>query len=431
MLSTFLLMTTVSLAAKPEIAVVGVHVQGLSDEKGEEAATYLGEGLSGSADVDVVLPQYVSARLKGREELVLADMAFAAGKKRLDEGRVLYERAQPDAAIPQLEKATVELSRGISTTGQTQDLIEAYLVLGLAYSGMGQDDEARRAFRRVVVLDPNRELDPISYPPRVIDLYNQERTQILAAKAGTLLVKAEMPPSEDGSSRAVRVTIDGRDEGVAPLNIASLPPGNHYVFADADGGYRAFSEVNLSAGQELNLELVMVPGTLGVASESAYGRSEEAERLYRAVGEYCQTPLILIAGQVGEDEVAVQLYSTRTGTFSQSLQARSGGDPVRAMNDLIPSLVRFINDSGEIAPDRVSIDVAPIDVSTNAVLTQLLLDPDEELQVQLLEQGGPKWWFWAGLGAVVAGGAATTTALLLLNDDVNNNGTITFGPIPQ
>ena len=46
---------------------------------------------------------------------------------------------------------------------------------------------------------------------------------------------------------------------------------------------------------------------------------------------------------------------------------------------------------------------------------------------------GPRWYVWAGAGALVAGGGATAAVLVLTQtgDTVDpNQGAIEFGPIP-
>ena len=135
-----LLLGTALAARLPEVAVVGVHVQGLDEAGGEEASARIGEALERTQMMTYVEPQFASAKLKGREVLVLEDFALKAGRDLLEEGRVLYQNAEPDQAIPMLEMATEELEAGIAATGNTDFLIDTWLTLGLAYTGMGDID---------------------------------------------------------------------------------------------------------------------------------------------------------------------------------------------------------------------------------------------------------------------------------------------------
>ena len=79
-----------ALAARlPEVAVVGVHVQGLDEAGGEEASARIGEALERTQMMTYVEPQFASAKLKGREVLVLEDFALKAGRDLLEDRAVL------------------------------------------------------------------------------------------------------------------------------------------------------------------------------------------------------------------------------------------------------------------------------------------------------------------------------------------------------
>ncbi len=392
-----LLLVSAALAAKlPEVAVVGLHIEGLSEEAGEEASQAIGEALGRTQAMEFIEPQYASAKLQGREELVLQDMHLKEGQQKLEEGQVLYSRAEPDSAIPMLEDAIEELQLGAANTGQTDALIEAWLTLGLAQTGMGEQEAARQAYRQAVVLDPARELDPITYPPDVIQGYKLVHDEVVAEGTGALRVASKLEGTE--------VLVDGRPVGVAPVVVKGLPVGTHYVYGTAEGGVRESAVVEVLADGTATVGLQLDDRSLGQAADTKLGRSAQTEGLYRALGSYSQTPLVLLGGETGSDQVAVLLYSGRSGNFSQALVAPAGEDPVRAITDLIPALGSYVTETGDIRPDRVAVTVPPLDIGDNAVLTQILLDPNEEVQVQYI-QTGPKWWVWAGMGGVAAAGA--------------------------
>ena len=160
-------------------------------------------------------------------------------------------RDRPDQAIPLLQRATVDLREGIAATGRTTELIEAYLLLGIAHYAMGEEDAARGAYREVVILDPGRELDPISYPPPVIALFDGVRKEVLDAGVGTLNLNGA------DTSVPVSITVDGRPLGVGPLSAERLPAGTHHIFAIAEGGRRSYTAVELKAGATGKLRLTI------------------------------------------------------------------------------------------------------------------------------------------------------------------------------
>lgn len=416
-----LLLSTVAFAAKlPEVAVIGVHVEGLDEEGGEAASQSIGEAVERTGVMTFVEPQFASAKLKGREDLVLRDMALGEALAGLEEGRVLYGRAEPDAAIPLLEAAIEDLEAGIRSTGSTSDLLDAYLLLALAQTAMGENDAALSAYRSVVVLDPTLELDPISYPPDIIDSYTSVHDAVLAEGTGSLRVTSR--------AEGVDVLVDGRSFGVAPVTIEALPAGTHHVYARTDDGLRAYVSVDIDSGENETVALEMDNRMLAPAATSASEKKAQTEGLYAALGAYSQTPLVLLAGESGDDQVSIALYSSRSGNFSQALAAPAGDDPVRSIVDLVPALGSYVTETGDIRPDRVAVTVPALDLADNAVLTQVLLDPNEEVQVQYIESG-PKWYVWAAMGGVAAAGAGVGVWAVFLREDggttPTDDGTIT------
>ena len=390
----FMLLGSALAARLPEVAVVGVHVEGLDEEGGELASARIGEAIERTQAMTYVEPQFVSAKLKGRESLVLEDFALSEGRALLEEGRVLYQNAEPDQAIPLLQMATQELEAGISATGTTDLLIEAWLVLGLAQTGMGEMGAANAAFREVVVMDPSRQLDPISYPPDVVEAYSAVRAEVMGEGTGKLALS---------TTPGAEVFVDGRSVGVAPITVEDLPVGRHRIFVTAEGGLRAYDEVLIEADGMRKLSLSLDDRQITAPAQDRYERAAQTERLYGSVGAYCQTPLVLLAGEVEGDQVAVLLYSSRTKNFSHFLTAPAGSDPVGAIVDLIPALGSYVSETGDIRPERVSVSVPAFVISDNAVLEQILLAPNEEVQVQYIEKGAP-WYLWAAGGGIAAAG---------------------------
>ena len=417
-----LLLMSVALAAKlPEVAVIGVHVEGVDEEAGELASQSIGDAIERTQAMSFIEPQYASAKLKGREDLVLRDMALGDALAGLEEGRVLYGRAEPDSAIPLLEAAIEDLEVGIRSTGDTTDLLDAYLLLALAQTAMGETDAADAAYRAVAVLDPTLELDPISYPPDIIERYKVVHDALVAEGTGTLRVTSK---TDD-----VEVRVDGRPVGTTPVSVDDLPVGIHHIYATAEGGLRAYQAVEIGGDDNATAAIVLGDRQLAPTATSASERKSQTDGLYRALGAYSQTPLVLLAGESGDGDVSVALYSSRSGNFSQALTAPAGSDPVRSIVDLIPALGSYVTETGDIRPDRVAVSVPDLDLADNAVLTQVLLDPNEEVQIQYIESG-PKWYVWAAMGGVAAAGAGVGVWAVFLRDDgggiqPSDDGTIT------
>ena len=91
-----------------EVAVVGVHLPKQTDETSLSASLALVEALD-AAGVVGLSPEAVHARLAGRESLVVDGAALGPGRRKREEGRILYDRADFEGAIPVLEEAVQAL----------------------------------------------------------------------------------------------------------------------------------------------------------------------------------------------------------------------------------------------------------------------------------------------------------------------------------
>ncbi|MDP2310347.1 MAG: hypothetical protein Q8P18_30300 [Pseudomonadota bacterium] len=421
MIATWLLATG-AFAAVPEMVVVGAHLPGLTGKAADVAAVRLAEALDATGKVNGLTPAEVSAHLAGREDLILDAFALGPGRDALREGKILYDRAQPDQAIPVLEQATRLLAAGLASSTDVSHLHEALTLLGLAQAGLGNEAAARLAFRRSVTLNPSRQLDAVNYPPQIVALYGQVRSAAVGESSASLTVLAPGDAS---------MWVDGRQ---TPPGEVTVVPGEHYVLIRGADGSTAFETLVLDPGEKKSLAPVLSARAIGRAASDAPGRSRQTRDLYRSLGQFTDRDPVLVVGVTSTGEVALQVYAPASGNFSRALTADAGSDPISALLSLVPAAVGFLSESGDIKSDRVSPQVIALDVSSNAVLDQLLFQTAPAAAapgVVTKERKGAPWYLWAGLGALAAGGGATA-AILVANgaDTAKDDGTITFGPIP-
>lgn len=409
--------------ASPEVAVVGLHIPGLDAAASREVSVDLAQALSATGNMEGVGPDTISTRLAGREDLVLEAFALSEGRDLLDQGRVLYANADPDAALGMLQGAVEVLEGGASISGDPSELVEAYLTLGLALSGLGETAQAQEALAKAAVLAPRRELDTLTYPPDVIEAFEAAKAAQVEAGTGTLAIRAP---------KGSKVLVDGLPADAEM--VTGLPPGRHYVYVEGTEGARYVEATEVSAGRSttVNVKLDM---SLAEASDDANLHMRQTDSLYRAVGAYAQTPLVFLGGQVG-DQVVLALYSSRSGNFSQSLSAPAGEDPVLALQSLVPAMGSYVTGTGDIRPDRVAFDVPALAPNDNALLSEMLLTPSAAAVATTpqetgpsVSKEGPRWGLWAGVGGLALLGAGAGT-YALVSSEPQDQGTITLGPIP-
>jgi tetratricopeptide (TPR) repeat protein len=400
----FLSFAALALAA-PEVLLVGVHEADVFGEAALAAADRLAEALASSGKVEVVGPKDVSARLRGKEALVLEQFGMGAGRERLQAGKLLYDRAELDQAIPALEDAVKILSGGLAYAARARELQDAYVLLGVARNGMGDEEGVRAAFRQAIALDPARELNTVSFPPQVVELYNSVRRELTTMAPATVTVRA--------SSAAATVWVDGREVGPAPVESLNLPAGTHHILVRGEGAASWFQSVKVGAGEKRALDAMVERRGVGAAAPVGAARVRQVKELYRAVGQYGDGAVVVLAGETAEGQVGVQLYAPASGQFSRPLMGDAGSDPVAAMCDLAPGLANYLTENGDIRGDRVSPQVLAVDIGSNDVLARILFDPwkDETPVVTTPERRGVPWVVWAGVGVLAAGGGVAAIVL--------------------
>ncbi|NOY26320.1 MAG: hypothetical protein GXP62_10655, partial [Oligoflexia bacterium] len=214
--------------------------------------------------------------------------------------------------------------------------------------------------------------------------------------------------------------------------------GQHSILVVGAKGARAFSQVTVSAGDVASVKPKLSRGFVAAVAADDAARARQIAQIYRALGSYADTDLILVAGESAEGELDVQLYQARTGNFSTILTEPRGDDPVATLQSSVGGLVDLLDDSGGLRTDAVYPRAAPLDIGTNAVLLGMLLDPEPIAGVSALgpgvgqdQGGGVPWVVWAGIGAVAAGGTVVGAVLLGGNKQTEaGGGTIIVGPMP-
>lgn len=96
------------------------------------------------------------------------------------QGIKLVEDGEYDAAIVRLDRAARRLAQDPK---QVRDLSQAYLYLGIAYIGKGQEAAARAKFREALQQAGDLTLSPEKFPPKVINLFEAARDEVKGAGA--------------------------------------------------------------------------------------------------------------------------------------------------------------------------------------------------------------------------------------------------------
>lgn len=347
----------------PTIAVVGIHHGALDPLAQRSGVDRLVVAIEASGRFDAVPTPEVRTGILGRESVVLEEGLLSGPREKLTLGRTAYNQASWDQAIVHLADAIAGFRAMFRGANNAEDLWDAYIYLGSSQLLRERPDEAaaRAAFSAAVALSPAKPMNPALFPPNVVAVHEDVRTAVRATKVS---VQVSAGPGS-------LVWLDGVLRGPAPLALPDVVAGEHHLVARSPtaDGYLKFTA---GGNPTLQIDLPMATPTFGTPASSPTGRSRQVAALYeslaaRSVG----LDYLLIAGTV-DDKLYLQLFDTRTRTYSRPVEVGYTDDPIDEVLAWTPSLTDTIGDDGGFAEPAAA--PPPLDVTTNCELALLLTE---------------------------------------------------------
>lgn len=396
--------------AETEVVVVGVHLDGRTERVLDRLNEKMLSVVERTPGLHAVGPELLSVRLGDRGARIVEQAISGQGRTFLAEGRVLLEQADLEGAIDRLDKATKSLEFAMSAATDSKDLMAALLLRGTVQVSMGRSESARATYKRVVVLDPERALEPVHFSPKVVALFSDVRASVLQVPRATLRVQVSDPSAS--------VFVDGRTQGVGSVVVDGLVAGTHHVLVTSASGFRSYFNTRLGPGDDQMITAPLNRRYIGGAGADSQTRSAQTRDLYTGVGDALTNGLVLMAGQTLDGRVAVQLLEPRTGNVSRTLSDEPGSDPAASLLALVAQIGAFITDTGSLRSDAVARETIAFDIESNPVLARLLLQPQESTrgavpppsQTRRQRKKMP-WYVWAGIGVAAAGATGVAFAL--------------------
>ena len=362
----------------PTIAVIGVHGDGtLSSEEMERISDDVVAGFIESR-FEAIYGDELALRLERSRETLPEKVFLAPVRDAVNEGQRLYRKAQPDKAVEVLQAAAVMLEQRKSLLRSPQLAVDLYLNLGLSQLSKGDRSQAERSFAEVVRIDPNRVLDSVNYSPKLMAAFDAVRDRMLAAPSGSIFV------SLPGIGVEARVYVDGRLVGTTPITASRLPAGRHLVVVDGGELGQSVIDVDLAAGEQKDLEVLLSPGSLAVEDELfTPAKSKLSATLYREIGQASGVDLIAVAAFGPEGDFHLALYSPRAGAFSEPISATLQAAPgarTAFVRQLVQRISRYADDRGNIRSERLARQGLSMRVGDNPMLDALLWPrPQDEI----------------------------------------------------
>lgn len=424
-----------AFAADAQVAVVGLHVDGLDLIGQRAAAADIAAAIDQAGAFDGLAAPEVAGKLRGREAIVLEESFLANGRRLFDEGRLQYEQAAFDEAIRVLTDAVAAFDAAVPAANSTRDLWEAYVYLGTALRAADRGADAEAAFRAAITLAPARNPNAAKFPPDVI-AYHDSLRQKMSADVGLIRVEASVP--------GTRVFLNGEDKGPAPLTLSGVLPGKNYVVARAPTGEVASSVIKVAPKQAAEVKLTLAPASLpSNGADSKFAKARMIGTLYANVAKRAEVDLALIAGAV-DGALSLQLYSTRSDTFTTPVVVPYTGSPTDEVLAALPKLFTGVQPDGTIASGASAANAVALDVAHDRLLASLLLGGEAPAAPAVVEKppedkppppaperrGGAGKWVIAGVaGAAAVGAGVGVWALTQDGGGAGNQGTVVIGPL--
>ena len=361
------------------LAIVGVHGhEGLSEKDLRKLTDELVSAFEKTGAFDVRARGQLHRGFVAERAAVLHNTFLGRAQEALDTGRTLYEKAQPDLAIEQLSRAVTSIKSNTEFLRDSRVVVDSYMFLGLTLASVGRADDARKAWARVVRIDPDRVLDDAMYSPKIVALFDEVREAVLSHPRGSLTITA--PGEAD-----VDVNLDGRFVGTIgeePVVVSNVVPGKHWLAATAPDLGRAYQTVAVNDNEQLQIEVALQD--LGLTQQGKdplqSERSGLVKRLYREISVAASADLVLMASMDKGQDLQLALYSSRSQAFSTVVRASLNAAPGSRsgfLDDLAGRVALYADERGEIKQERRSEEVVTMFLAQNPWLNTYLFGPRE------------------------------------------------------
>ena len=302
------IVTLWSFGASAQTKVLLMPVSGVGDDISDNAKSgMLGairEELKARGEVFVIDGQFSSkARKKikrGGKRKTDTDLQRAIAK--LEDARRQMERLKFDRAIGPLESVIKQFAKDIDLLDDYQLLVEAHVMLSVAYLRRGKQRQGKRTLEQLLVVRPDLTVDPRDYPPMFLTLLNKTRKKVLSRGTGTIRVPGGTQPQE--------VYLNGRLMGRSPLLIEKVMTGQNHIRIVATG--RNYSGHIAKVTKDTT---TLVMGSLAIQGESGAETLEDKIRSNQ-FDDGMRKELRSMARKRGADYVVVVALGPGTGLLT-------------------------------------------------------------------------------------------------------------------
>jgi hypothetical protein len=346
----------------------------------------------------VMDPAQIRERMTGQTStasLSELDRAFAGAL-------ATYQAGDFEGSIRTLRAVIEDLERLPDSPEAFSQWQRANLRLARAEQTLGRRAEAQAILERLVRANPQVKVDATQYPPSFAKQVDEVRAQVKSQKTRRLTVNAQ---------KGVKVFVDGREVGVAPLHV-DLPPGRYRVSGAQQNLRVPGVTADLSnEDQTVELDVALAEALRPSAGPGlALGPTDRARRIV-ATSAWLGLDRVVVATLTQEADVTFLVgtfYDVRRGATQREGRLRLAGrtPPPGGLSALASFLMTGERSSLVAVGGAAAVPVPPPPKPDSKVATPAKLEPPPPVSAKDKAPepaGKSKAMGWAAFGT----GAAT------------------------
>jgi len=158
---------------------------------------------------------------------VIVNSRLTRAERLVEKGKKLIGKKRYEQAVRSLYQAVNLLNRNLADLEDFDTVVQARLLLAVAFAMADYRDEAAASIRIVLTVRPDIFLDKGQYPPQFVKFFTRIQGRFKKKLAGDINIKTKV----DGA----RIYCDGKLAGTGSATITGLQRGRHYIRIVADG----------------------------------------------------------------------------------------------------------------------------------------------------------------------------------------------------
>lgn len=352
-------------------------------------------------------------------DLVLGQPGDSSGPSRAKElyrkGREAYDNLELEETVKLVRQAARDLDARLDEVLDRELLTNIYIYWGSALVLSGKKKQGEKIYRKLLVMNPEAELDSMIFPPSLTATFNRIAKEVQRSGTGGLRIESVTLGAE--------VWVDGTFRGISPVTLERLVEGEHIIRLVRRGhwSWGRKKSVHVNSQEVIRQGLKPLSGFerlngLGVQLADTAG----SETYPQAAGELMdwlgvERAFFILVEAGAKGLVVGAYYYDRLSRSRLKAQKKvfDPGDP--SFDDMINLFCTtlYMDVSGQVIAGTGQSD------GEGTEITGYREEDDGDSVIS-------SWWLWTAIGVVAAGGAGLALYFILGGEEGPGEGEVIF-----